>query len=254
VQPRINSSLSDYVVFDLRGMAAADRPTLLSGTPAYRVFFSGDNYALAAGRGFTDIPAGDQTSEFNAITRTDLNPDSPADNLIDGLFALPGQLSLVPGITGTTPGTYSLLQLDPSDPFLVSRVTSLQGIWRDHYKMVGNMPEAMAIAFPNSRDNEEQDIVVFRQTIDRTGSTITGARINQFYYGTQNLNTGQVRLYPLRNLTSGSRTGEVIATVGNLKDRNNAPTQSSPLVRKGEITGLTIPGIPGTVPMVVYRY
>lgn len=255
LSPRISSSLSDYLTFDLRGMASADRPKLLTGRDAFRVFFSGDNYALASGLGYTDVPAGDQTNgEFNAVTRNDLDPDSAANNLIDGKFSLPGQLSLVPGVQGSTPGTYSLLQVNPSDPFLLSRITSLQGIWREHHKLVGNMPEAMAIAFPSSRDSEEQDVVLIRQTLERTGSTVTAARVTQLFYGVQNLNTGQVRLYPLRNLPTGSKVGEVFATVGDIKDRSGASTVSVQQARSATLSGLAIAGFPTSVPLVIYRY
>jgi hypothetical protein len=254
VQPRINSFISDHLAFDISGMPAGDRPTLASGRSAYRVFFSGDLYALGSGQGMAGVPGADQTREFNGLTRFNLDPTDPSFNLIEGLFALPGQLSVIPGVSGTTPGTYSLVQIDPSDPFLLARVTALQGIWREHHKMISNMPEAMAIAFPSSRDQEEQEVLVFRQEITRLGSSVTRAQVTQMYYGVQNLSTGLVRLYPIRNLTTGSRNGEVTAQVINLLDRSGAPTAASQRVRSGEITGLSIPGIPASVPMVVYRY
>jgi hypothetical protein len=63
-----------------------------------------------------------------------------------------------------------------------------------------------------------------------------------------------VRLYPLRNLPTGSKVGEVFATVGDIKDRSGASTVSVQQARTATLSGLSISGFPTSVPLVIYRY
>lgn len=259
ITSRITSSLSDYLSFDLRGLPSADRPKLLTGRDAFRVMFTGDNYALASGLGMSGVSGADSAApgEFNAIKRNDLDPTDETANLIEGRFSIPGSVPIVPGAPSGAgvPGTYSLLQPDPTDPFLTARITSLQGIWREHFRMINNMPEVLAISFPSSRDDEDQDIVVFRQTITRDGTgTVTAAQVTSIYFGDLNLGSGAVRVWPIRNITSGSVAGQATASAVNFLDRNGVSTISPQQTRSGTLTNVTIPGFPSSIPLVVYRH
>jgi len=241
-QPRLPSYLSDYLGFDISTLPAADRPLLSSGEPASRIFFSGDTYAIAQGG---------SKGLFNAIDRNNLNPSDPSANLIEGRFAPPGNLFGASGLPSGTPGTYSLIQPKPSDPFLISRITSIQGIWRDYGKMIKNQGSTIAISFPNSTDGDEQDIVFIKQTVDGSG-TPTG--IQSMYYGVMNYTSGQIRLYPIKNITSASIDGEVTATLGQQYNKQGVVTTSIQGTRSGTYTGLSLPGFPSSGTFVVYRY
>ena len=246
VQPRLPSHLSDYLAFDISGMPAADRPKLSTGEAASRIFFSGDTYSIsqAGSKGL-----------FEAIDRNNLSPTVPNDNLIEGRFAPPGNLFPASGVPSATPGTYSLIQPDPSDPFLISRITSLQGIWRNYTQMVRNMGSTFAISFPSSNDNDEQDIVFMKQTVTNDGSgRATSASIQAFYYGVVNFSAGTIRLYPVKNITSASIDGEISASVGQQYTKQGAVTNSTPATRYATYTGLSLPGFPSTGTFVVYRY
>ena len=244
LRPRLPSFISDYLAFDISGMAAGDRPELSTGAKAGRVYFSGDNYSISEG-GLSGL--------FEAINRNNFDPGDPTASLIEGRFAPPG--NLVPGAPSNVPGTYSLLQPSPADPFFIARITSLQGVWRDHGKMIRNMPENLAITFPSSSDNEEQDILIVRQNVVRDGSGNTvSASISSLYYGVANFATKSIRVYPIKNITTAAIDGERTGTIGNMFDKNGVPTLSVPATRTAEFSGLNVPGFPSSGTLVVYRY
>jgi len=243
-RPRLPSFISDYVGFDISAMPAADRPQLSTGAPAGRVYFSGDNYSISEG-GLRGL--------FEAINRTNFDPGNPAASLIEGRFAPPGEL--VSGAPSNVPGTYSLLQPSPADPFFIARITSLQGIWRDHGKMIRNMPDNLAIAFPSSSDNEEQDVLFVRQNVVRDGNGNTvSASISSLYYGVVNYATKTIRAYPIKNITTAAIDGERTGTVGTMFDKNGVPTLSASAARTASFSGLNVPGFPSSGTIVIYRF
>jgi hypothetical protein len=233
------SFLSDYVAFDISNLAAAEQPDMATGAKAQRVYLSGDSYALSEGgaRGY-----------FESLTRT-------PGQVVEGRFAPPGQgvPNLPPGLgVGTTPGTYSLIQPNPSDPdpFSASRITALQGIWRDYTKMILNMPSALGVSFPSSEDGDTQDIFVFDQT--NTGGVF---KINHAYFGIIDMGSLTVRLYPLKNLPTASLAREIKGTVNQLIDANGSLTNSPSRTHSGTISFGTPPaGLPGNLKFFVYRH
>lgn len=244
--PRLPTFVSDYLMFDLSALPESARPILQDGTAASRGYFSGDLYAVSQG--------GDR-GLFNAIDRNNFDPSDPIANLVEGRFAPPGNLGVTPpsGL-GSTPGTYSLVQANPSDPFLISKITSLQGIWRDYTRMLNNQQEVMMIALPSQRDDDVQDVVLFRQTLtkDSSGRTVT-ASIQSFYYGFLDYSAATVKLYPISNINTGSTAGEITATIGGTVASNGAPTTAPQLIRRGQFSGLSISGFPSSGNFVVYR-
>jgi hypothetical protein len=245
VSPRLPSFLSDYLAFDVSGLSADDRPQLSTGEAASRIYFSGDTYAMSQGG---------ERGLFEAINTNGFDPGDPAASLIEGRFAPAGQLGVTtPSGLGSTPGTYSLIQPDPSDPFAIARITSVQGIWRDYKKMLRNMNGTLVITFPSSLDGEEQDVLFIRQTVqnDGNGNTVS-ATIQSVYYGNINLGSREIRVYPLRNLNSASTDGEVVGQVTAALTRDGVPTTLPALVRQGTYS-ITLPGFPSTGNFVVYR-
>jgi hypothetical protein len=74
------------------------------------------------------------------------------------------------------------------------------------------------------------------------------------YYGVMNYTSGQIRLYPIKNITSASIDGEVTATLGQQYNKQGVVTTSIQGTRSGTYTGLSLPGFPSSGTFVVYRY
>ncbi len=213
----INGFLSDYLSFDISGMAPADKPVLggggggapsrAAGGSAGRVFFSGDNYALST--------AG-TSGEFQALT---LDPATP----VVGNFGPPGTIG-GPNGGGSHPGTFSLLGPNPIDLTNTMKIVALQGIWRDYTSVVGNLSNFFVLALPSSSDNNFQELVF----IARNGATIT-----QFYYGYADYSAGTFRAYPLKNLPNADVTGELLGTITGLTGAGGASTALPSAVRNG---------------------
>ncbi len=243
LRPRLQSFLSDYLAFDLSAMSAASRPNLsttgaAAGEAASRVYFSGDGYSLSQG-GARGV--------FESINRTNFDPTNADANLISGRFAPPGSLGVgAPADGVSTPGTYSLLQNDPSDPDLLAQIVSLQGIWRNYQDRITNLGDTAAISFPSTRDDDQQDIVFVKHDSTK--------KITSMYYGYVDFGTSQIKLYPIQNITTGSIAGEVTAEVASTLTRAGNVTTSSQAIRKGTYRGLNLPGFPATGTFAVYRY
>jgi hypothetical protein len=216
--------LSDYVMFDLTNLPANARPNLSSGPIASRVFFSGDGYAISD-RG---QEAGDQ-GYFEFLTLDIATP-------VEGRFKGPATINGV-----RTPGTYNLVQPDPTDPTLnpalLSKITSLHGIWRPVEDLIGNMGAFEAITFPSSRDDNFHDLVFVR----RQNNVIV-----DMYFGFVDFETNEFRAYPIRNIAEGEVDGEVSGTVTNLRTGAGAGTTLPHAVRTGTFTFTT--GAPSGFP------
>ncbi|MFZ4507644.1 MAG: hypothetical protein ACOYON_08125 [Fimbriimonas sp.] len=223
--PRLLGFLSDYVRFDISNMAPELRPTLLGGTAAGSVLFSGDGYAISE--------SGSQ-GVYNALT---LDQFTPVEGRFKGPTVIGGQ---------ATPGTYTLIQSNPSDLAGLSRITSLQGTWREATDLIANLGNFEVITFPNSAENGRQDMIA----IVRTAGVITN-----FYFGEADLNNGNFRLYPIGNIVGASTTGELTGTITEFKDKNGAAVDLPNRVREGSYTfnGAVPTGFSTTGRFIVFR-
>lgn len=221
--PRLLGFLSDYVRFDISNLAA--RPLLSTGADASYVFFSGDGYGISE--------SGNQ-GLFEALTLDEFTPN-------EGRFKSPAILG------GTrTPGTYTLIQPNPSDLSGLARVTSLQGIWRDASEVISGLGEFEVISFPGSDDGPKQDVVA----IVRTGGVIT-----DFYFGELDVENGTIRIYPLENIVGASTAGEITGTVSGFLNKTGAATTLPNHVREGSysLTGDLPTGFQATGRFIVFR-
>lgn len=253
----IQGFLSDYLAFDITSIPAADRPTLEDGTPAERVYLSGDNYAVSkAASGFGTA---NERGRFQLISRT-ISADAETDfgPYIDGRYAPPrtfGETTTGAAPALTVPGTYSLIQDDPSQPPIedepgsetdIAKIVSIQGIWRDFARQLSNMPAEFAIALPSTRDDSVQDFLLIKQS---------GGKVSAANFGSVDLATGELFLVPLRDLVTADTTAVPAGTVSGLVGSSGATTTSPTAVRRGTYTlnGEVAPGFARTGAFVVYR-
>jgi len=226
----IKGFLSDFVGFNLNNVAAADKTSLGTqagfGGSADHVFFSGDVYALSSGHA--------SGSTFAALT-TDPTIQ------INGLLGAAGTLN---GPGGTLPhaGTYSLLQLNPTDITQTMKIVASQGIWREHTTVLTNLSSSKVnvLTFPSSNDDNMQEMVAWTQ--DANGN------VSNLYYGFADLDAMTFNLYPLVNIVAGSTTdgsgnaNGISGTISSLYTRTGASTASPDLTRSGVFTVTTVPG------------
>jgi len=225
----VNSYLADYLMFDISGLTGTHPVLPQDGTtPADRVYFTGDNYAVSS------AAAG---GEFDVLTPI---------GFIEGSWQAP-----ISSGRNSFPGTFTLVQPDPRDPDpnTALRITALQGIWRDVNDVVSNLGTFAAISLPSSQDDNFQTILL----IKRTGTTITG-----MYFGQIDLQAGQLRAYPIDQVSPGSTLNEIDGTVSALKDKSGALTADIKSVRSGTFTLVdgtgTVPAdFPTTGTFVVFR-
>lgn len=226
------SFISDYVSFDISAMADADKPRMSNGDVAGRVYITGDNYAVSQ-------PGTRGTFEV-------LTTDASAP--IEGNFAPPGSLGGV-----ATPGTYSLLTPDPTDLSGIARVTSLQGIWREYTSVLSDIGSFEFITFPNSNDNERQELIMFSRNGD--------GMITAMYFGTVDLSAKTFEAFPVRILASGIvEPGDepfvLNGRVDNLLTAGGVPSVLPSYVREGTFTiesGTAPAGFPNTGRFIVFR-
>ena len=226
----IKGFLSDFVGFNLNNVTAADKASLGTqagfGGSADHVFFSGDVYALSDGHS--------SGSNIAALT-TDPTVQ------VNGLLGAAGTLS---GPGGTLPhaGTYSLLQLNPTDITQTMKIVANQGIWREHSTVLTNLSSTgvNVMTFPSSNDDNLQEMVAWTQ--DAKGN------VSNLYYGFADLDALTFNLYPLVNIVSGSTTdgsgnaNGISGTISGLYTRTGASTAAPDLTRKGVFTVTTVPG------------
>jgi hypothetical protein len=227
----VNGFISDYVSFDLSGIADANKPTLSTGVVANRVYFSGDNYAIS--------PAG-TSGDFEALT---LDPADP----VKGSFGPPGTLPSGGG-TLSHGGTYSLVKANPVDLTGTLRITALQGIWRDYTTVLSGLSNFFVITLPSSNDNQYQEILF----VTRNGSTVTN-----LYFGYVDYSAMTFRAYPVKDLVTAAIDGELTGTISSLTNSSGVSTNLPSSVRFGNFqfnAGQTLPsGFSNSGKFTVFR-
>lgn len=215
--------ISDYVAFDISSLNPVDRPDMSSGSPAERVYFSGDSSAISS--------AG-SSGPFEVLTPT---------GFIEGTFS------------GPTPpvnlGTYTLVQLDPRDLSGIAKITSLLGIYREYTSVIGSLGDFEVITFPTSDDDNLQDMVI----IQRSGTTIVN-----LYFGVVDFQAGTFSAWPIRNLDDASISNEITGSVGVFVDKNGASVGTDwPKIRAGQYVFAPGPDLPPSFPtsgrFIVFR-
>lgn len=206
------SQFSDYVAFDISDVDS--RPELsVSGSPADRVFFSGDGYAMSVGLG--------QASEFE---------------LLDPVNVQNGRVSTGPliGPGGNQVQGANIFVLEDEGPD-TTRFTSIVGTWRSFESVINPNGAVAAVAFPTSRESEDitpdrQQFVVF--------SPGSNGKVTAMFYGSIFYNSptdptgGTFKLYPIDTIDDAVPVNEVNGTISNLVITNG-------VVRRGdwEVTG-----------------
>lgn len=197
--PAIKSVISDYVSFDISNVA--DRPRMLdrnnqpTGPFADTVHFSGDGIAQSIG--------------FDA---------QDSFQLLDPLTIENGRIKR-PTIIGNDkiPGSYIIEEPDPRDINNENlRITSLQGIWRPYTDVLSNVGSYAAIAFPNSRFDDEQQFVM----IQRNASGQILAMFQGVVVYNSALTGGTFRLWPVSQVDDGDPANAVEGIVSNLVVRD----------------------------------
>jgi hypothetical protein len=231
--PKLLAFLADYVVFDITNVA--NKPTMANSVPATRVWFSGDSIALSGDDG--------PNPEYMEVLTQIGAP-------IEGLFTRPVN---IPG-GGTTPGTYTLRQVDPRDLSLIARITALQGIWRNYVEPDPSRSPFLDVGtfecfmFPQSGSQNKQEIAM----IARNGS----GQITTMYFGEVNYSSNTFSVWPIDQVDDGEASNELTGTVSALLDRNGAPTSNPSHVRSGTFTfdtGGLPPGFSASGRFIVYR-
>lgn len=262
----IQGTLADYMAFNVSGMSAGNRPTLSNGNVATRVFFSGDGYALADLDPFTG----------SSVNFEPLLPGGQQDVAL-GRLAAPSSIPSQGGTAGETPGTYSMVQANPTDTSNLTRITSLQGTWRDHYRQrinssnavsnvgyLSNAPEFTMVTIPSSEDNGRQDLIAVAQTFTTNSNGTRTAVISNCYFGYVDYDTNRFFMYPIKNITSviggsgsgGSAQGEVNGTISATLNSGGTATSTVGSIRSGSFTissGGTPTGFPSSGRFVVFR-
>lgn len=177
---------SDHVAFDLSGMAAADRPQMQSGAAADKVLFSGDAIGAAAG----------------------VQTDGSFDLYSVAGFVESGVLTNPVNVGGDiTPGSYTVLEPDPqSITPPITKISALQGAWRNYTDAFGNLGDQSVFVFPTTRPSEEHQIVM----INRSGGVITA-----LWYGTITFSgtTGTFEVWSVDQLDNGTKTNSATGTI-----------------------------------------
>jgi hypothetical protein len=182
---RIQGFLSDMVAFDISGVAT--RPGMNSGGSADKFMLSGDSLGLARSVGFD--------GSFDLFS-----PNFVESGVLTNPVILPD---------GTAPGTYNVLEPDPSViPPAITRITALQGTWRNVNDIVTNLGTSGILIFPTTRAGQPHMAVAYT----RSGSTING-----LWFGNATLagNSGTVQMWPVSqaNVVEASRTGGFTGTL-----------------------------------------
>lgn len=207
VDNRINGFLSDHVAFDLRQMAAADRPSMSGGTPAERILFSGDAIALASGA--------DTNGSFEVLPAT-----ADVTTRFRGIFRLPTQIA-----GRAVPGTYVVTEPDPrvpSDPN-ANTLTALQGIWRAHTDVLdySRTPQFAMVAIPNHDDKfptpdaeDGMQVVIY----NLSGSNVVAMWQGRIRF--TNTTTGLVECWSVNQIANATPNNPAIGTISNFELKN----------------------------------
>lgn len=215
---RIPGFLSDMIAFDISGVST--RPALSQGGVADKFMLSGDALGISRNANFD--------GSFDLFS-----PNFVESGVVTNPVVLPD---------GTAPGTYNVLEPDPSViPPAVVRITALQGSWRNVNSVVTNLGNSGLLVFPTTRAGEDHMAVAYV----RSGSTFT-----QLYFGSATVTStgGTVNLWPVSqaNLPEGSRSGGFTGTFSNL-------TKVGAVTKDGDYTLTGAPsGLPATGVFAVY--
>jgi len=256
----VRSILSDYVSFDISSMADSKKPPLSDGSLATRMFFSGDSYALASSDPYIAV------ADFEQLI------PAGQSQVIVGRCAGPASIPSGNGSVSTTPGTYSLLQVDPTDITnpIPRRISGLQGTWKEHFRQsrtnggildigyLRNVHTFEAIAIPGSEDGARQDVIFVSQTLAVQADGTTRTTINELYWGYVDYEARTIAIYPAANLPSISAdlnlAGEVTGTIGNQYNSGGTITNSTSQTRFADFTLSSPPvGFPASGTIVVLR-
>lgn len=209
----IHGFLSDFVSFDISGLAKSARPNLSNGKVADKVLITGDSVAISAG---ADAP---DTLEV-------LNPVRVENGILRNPKMIGGK---------EAPGIYTLEEIDPRDLSQQARLTSLQGIWRPYTSVLTNVGTFVMMAFPNTRSPLEQQLIAF----SRNGS---GA-ITAMYQGVVRYNAGVTSatfsLWPISQLDNADTANELKGTMSNITTDTGATGGKS--ARQGTFKFTTSP-------------
>jgi hypothetical protein len=204
----IVSSLSDYLAFDLSGISAGLRPVLNGGGVADRVFFSGDGYGISQGIG--------PTGSFELLSPVSVQNGKITDSVPIGGGSQQGEplILLEEVLLGDT------------------RRTSVVSTWKKFNREV-TPPDSgiVAIAFPNSRENNTDEITGGNQQqfviYTASGTSVTNLWYGTVFYSTSNPAIGTFEAFPLSTITDAEPTGQVTGTVSGIQ-RNQI---TSPVLR-----------------------
>ncbi len=198
----IKSFISDFIAFDLTGMATADRPKMPNNVPVEMALFSGDGIAVSAGFGHDNTFA-----------------------LLDPIAIQNGIITKGPILGGIrASGSYILQEPDPRDLTQVAKITALQGVWRPFTDVISGVGTSAMIAFPNSdvdidqnlATENQQQVVLFK--LDAAGK-VTSMYQGVIRYdagGTTKPTTGQLSIWPISQVVTADPANQVTGTVSNL--------------------------------------
>jgi hypothetical protein len=223
--PPVKGFVSDYVEFDISGMPASARPRLSAqsnNASASRLYLTGDNYALSGGA---------SSGPFEVLTVF-------ANQPIVGTYGPP---STLPG--GTTPGTFTLQALDPTDIFNLRKIVALQGVWRPYNWVITGFSTWNMVSFPSSTDGFNQEVLYFK----RDGNT---GKITNLFFGFLDYDLQSIHLFPVKGIVEGifNPGDEIIGRITGQFDKNGSATVAAQATRTGGFT-ITTPGaLPADAP------
>ncbi len=269
---KIVGFISDFVQFNIgthywAGGSTNPLPTLMNSTgngTATHFYLSGDAYAFSDDTVYdpyyptnppsyiskTPPPAGFQVGDgvagasgtFEELT---LNPFNPFDGAMAQPQTPPPTGSATPFPVSPAvnfPGTYDLLQANPTDITGISKIVSTYGKWRNAELVTGLTSTTFdLIIFPNSSDsfteNSPADAVGFAHTKAPDGSVV----ITNLYagYAFFTANSGEkpmARLYPLNQFIVGSTNGEIDYDLTNLITATGGTNSDNRFIRNGTYT------------------
>jgi hypothetical protein len=206
--PSIRSFFSDYVGFDISGLAR--RPNMLnsSGVPngplVSTVLFSGDGIAIASG--------------FDAPDTLQLLDPVKVEN---GVIRRPVLIGGDPA-----PGTYVFEEIDPRDESNVARIPSLSGIWRPYTEVLGNLGTFFAVSFPSSRFDDEQQLLMVSRSGIADNSPITAMWQGVVRYNSR-LTGGTFSVWPIDQIDDGDPRNEVTGSISGIVFKAGTTTPAS---------------------------
>jgi len=237
---RIEAFLGDYVRFNIQSMSfIGEKPkvTAAANKPAGYVYVSGDRVAVS-------VPG--TSGRFEVLT------DDPQNDREAGFFG--PNVTLPGGEGGAALGSYAVEATDPNDLTRVSKITSVQGIYRDFDEVLTGLSNFGAISFPNVNDDEKNQQFVLAAMETFTSGGKTRYRVKGMYIGLANFVSNRFKAYPLSSFAvPGSVAGEISGTLGSYIKRSN---RGKTVVLRGtySVTAGAVPaGIEKSGPFTVFR-